>query len=71
MSKTEEDLEAIMDLLNEWRKENGVDNVTMWISTDGIGIAYDHDELPSRYEVFKEYGKTKIQGGTNGKEQSR
>ena len=68
MKNPKEDLEAIMDLLEEWRKESGVDNVTMWISTDGTGIAYDHDELPSCYEVFKEYGKTETPGAATPRE---
>lgn len=62
MSKPEEDLKAIMDLLADWRKENGVGYVSMWITEEGCGNAFDLDDGPSRYEVHVDYGKKETPG---------
>lgn len=58
MKNPKADLEAIMDLLAEWRKENSVGHVSMWIVENGSGHAFDLDDGPSRYEVSKDYEKT-------------
>lgn len=46
MGKPEEDLKVILDLLAEWREENGLGHVSMFICDDGS----------ERYEVQGEYG---------------
>ncbi len=43
MNKAQEDLKAILDLLAEWRQENGVKYVYMSIIADGSGSAYTFD----------------------------
>lgn len=68
MKNPKADLTAIMDLLAEWRQENGVGYVTMSISEDDRGLVYDCDDRGhSRYEVSKDYGKTETPAaGTAG-----
>lgn len=68
MKNPKADLEAIMDLLAEWRQENGVGHVSMWITEDGGGIAYDLDDEPSHYAVSKDYGKTETPGAATPRE---
>lgn len=68
MKDPKEDLKAIMDLLAEWREENGVGYVTMSISEDGRGSAYDFDEGPSRYEVHTDYEKAETPGAATPRE---
>lgn len=60
MKNPKADLEAIVDLLEEWRKENGADYVTM--STDGTGVAWDRVNGGYHYDILKEYGKTETPG---------
>lgn len=38
--RAEEELKRILCLLAKWRKENGVESVSAWISSDGGGLAY-------------------------------
>lgn len=56
MSKAEEDLEVILDLLDDWKREyaQGYD-VTAWINEDGRGLAYAFDGIRSIHNVLKEY----------------
>ena len=56
MNNPKADLEAIMDLLEEWRRENGADYVTM--STDGTGVAWDRVNGIYRYDILREYKST-------------
>lgn len=56
MGKPEEDLKAILDLFAEWRKENGLGHVSMFICDDGNGQAYNIDDSSERYEARGEYG---------------
>lgn len=55
MSKAEENLKAILDLLAEWREENGIGYVNMHIAEDGYGLAYDFDGNESRFQIRTEY----------------
>lgn len=65
MKNPKADLETILDLLEEWRCENGADYVTM--GTDGIGAAWDRAGGHYRYDIQKEYGKTETPAaGTAG-----
>lgn len=68
MKEPKEDLKAIMDLLAEWREENGVGFVTMSIGENGHGCAYDLDDGPSRYEAWGEYGKKETPGAATPRE---
>lgn len=67
MKNPKADLEAILDLLEEWRRENGADYVT--VNADGTGVAWDRVNEDYRYDILKEYGKTEAPGGSlDGKE---
>ena len=41
MYNPQEELQAILDLLGEWRNKNGMGYVTMHIGEDDFGSAYD------------------------------
>lgn len=41
MYDPKEELQAILDLLGEWRNKNGFGYVSMCIMPDGTGCAYD------------------------------
>lgn len=67
MNEAEETLKAILDLLGDWRNENGVGSVTVYITENGAGIAYDLDPdgdgiKRSRHEVRGNYGAWKAEG---------
>lgn len=66
MQDPKADLEAIMDLLEEWRKENGADFVTM--NTGGTGTAWDRVNGAYRYDILKKYEKTETPGGATPRE---
>ncbi|WP_313184926.1 hypothetical protein [Lacrimispora sp.] len=68
MKNPKADLESIMDLLAEWRKENGVGYVSMWITENGGGRAFDLDDGPSRYEVSKDYEEAESPGAVTPRE---
>lgn len=61
MKNPKADLEAIMDLSTEWRKENGVGYVRG-------GRAFDLDDGPSRYEVSKDYEEAETPGAATPRE---
>ncbi|MCH1953633.1 hypothetical protein MCJ35_31065 [Enterocloster sp. OA13] len=61
MYNPKEELQAILDLLGEWRNRNGIGYVTMCILDDGFGTAYDYDGHESMCVVTGEYG-----GGNHG-----
>lgn len=62
MNKAEEELKVIMDSLNNWRLNNNVGTVSMFIDISGVGISYARDRNDSSnwiayvegdYESFK------------------
>ncbi len=47
----EKELRTILRLLAKWRKENGAESVSAWISSDGRGLAYGMQDGKTIYET--------------------
>ena len=58
MYNPQEELQAILDLLGEWRNKNGIGYVTMHIGEDDFGSAYDWNGV-TLYEARGYYGAQK------------
>ena len=58
MYNPQKELQAILDLLGEWRNKNGIGYVTMHIGEDGFGNAYDWNGV-TLYNARGDYGAQK------------
>lgn len=64
MNKAREDLEDILNLLAEWRRENNIGYVAMHILADGGAMAYTIPEgCEDRIEVLADYEPIKTTAG--------
>lgn len=70
MFKPEEELQAILDLLGEWRGKTGTRSIQMHILPYGYGTAYDWNGCESHYEVKGEYGPCKNEFDRDGSDVS-
>ena len=66
MYNPEEELRAIMDLLEEWRSKTGTGDVSIYILADGHGRAYNWDNNKATYEVGGYFGPQKKRTQTGG-----
>lgn len=74
MYDPKEELQAILDLLGEWRNKNGFGYVSMCIMPDGTGCAYDwdnEDKGTGYFTVTGEYGPWKKDPGSGNCEGPR